>query len=188
VNAFEAIAARRSIRRFRDEPVPRELTEKVLAAACLAPSGKNRQPWRFVVVEADRRAEMLRAMRQGIERARQAGVDLGSSEYTARVMEQAPVTIFVFNDGFRDGDPDSPMVTVDVQSIGAAVENMCLAATELGLGTLWICDVFYACEELRQWLGRHEQMVCAVSLGWPDEQPEPRPRRPWQELTEWPGR
>ncbi len=51
MNTFEAIAARRSIRGFQDKPVPRALIEQVLQAAVQAPSGKNRQPWRFVVVE-----------------------------------------------------------------------------------------------------------------------------------------
>lgn len=109
---------------------------------------------------------------------------LGSSENTARAMEQAPVTIFVFN-----GESVHYAVTdwgvPDLQSLGAAVQNMCLAATDLGLGSLWICDVFYADRELREWLGREDKMVCAVSLGYPAEQPEARPRRPWQEVTTW---
>ncbi|MCK4374337.1 MAG: nitroreductase family protein, partial [Candidatus Brocadiae bacterium] len=72
-------------------------------------------------------------------------------------------------------------------SIGGAIQTMLLAAQEVGLGTLWICDVFYAYEELRAWLGRGDQMVAAVSLGYADEAPGPRPRRPWQEVTEWLG-
>ena len=62
-----------------------------------------------------------------------------------------------------------------------------LAAHELGLGTLWICDVFYAYDGLREWLGRKDQMVAAVSIGYADEAPEARPRKPWQEVTEWMG-
>jgi nitroreductase len=51
METMEAISRRRSIRRFTDAPVPRELVEKVLAAEILAPSAKNRQPWRFIVLE-----------------------------------------------------------------------------------------------------------------------------------------
>ncbi len=188
MEALEAIAARRSIRRFTDESVSRKLVGKVLRAATLAPSGKNRQPWRFIVVDRpEDRAEMVRRMRVGIEAARQEGENLGSSEKTALIMEQAPVTVFVFNARLTDETEDSPMAVVDLQSVGAAVQNMCLAATALGLGSLWICDVFYAYEELREWLGRRDQMVCAVSLGWPDEDPGPRPRMRWEEVTTWLG-
>lgn len=51
----QAISQRRSIRRFEDKPVPRELIEKILYAATLAPSGKNAQPWRFIVLEGKKK-------------------------------------------------------------------------------------------------------------------------------------
>jgi len=187
MDALDAIYGRRSIRRFQDRPVPRELIEQVLAATVQAPSGKNRQPWRFVVVQgAERRAEMVRIMREGIEAARAEGAPLGSSEHTAATMEQAPVTVFVFNGECVNYD-EMDWSGADVQSIGGAVQTMCLASTALGLGSLWICDVFYAVEALTAWLGRQDCMICAVSLGYADETPEPRPRRPWQEVTTWLG-
>lgn len=72
---------------------------------------------------------------------------------------------------------------VDTQSIGAAIQNMLLAAQALGLGTLWICDIFYAYDELHTWLGTDGQMIAAVSLGYPDQSPEPRPRKSVEEVT-----
>ena len=60
-----------------------------------------------------------------------------------------------------------------------------LAAYELGVGSLWICDVFYAYDELTAWLGETHQMIAAVSLGYPDESPGPRPRKPVSEVTTW---
>ncbi len=184
MNTLEAIASRRSIRRFKDEPVSRELVERVLAAAIQAPSGKNRQPWHFVVVQGEKRREMLRVMRTRLAELKAQGVDLGSAEWSAECMEQAPVTIFVFR---PDGGEEAggSMDVVDVQSIGAAIQNMLLAATELGLGTLWICDVFYAYDELRSWLGRDDQMIAAVSIGYPEESPDARPRRPLEDVTTW---
>jgi nitroreductase len=56
VNTRDAIAARRSVRRVKDTPVPDEALQAILTAGTQAPSGKNRQPWRFVVVKSDRRA------------------------------------------------------------------------------------------------------------------------------------
>jgi nitroreductase len=187
MDTFEAIAARRSIRRFKDKPVERAVVEKLLETTCQAPSGKNRQPWRFVVVEGtEQRAEMVRIMREGIEEAHKAGWDLGSSENTASIMAHAPVTIFFFNAAnVDDQDEDAPFFVVDVQSIGGAIQTMLLAAEALGLGTLWICDVFYAYDGLRRWLGRNDQMVAAVSIGYADEAPSARPRTPWQDLTTW---
>jgi nitroreductase len=188
MNTLDAIAGRRSIRKFKSDPVPRELVERVLAATVQAPSGKNQQPWRFVVVSGEARSEMLRILREGIAQRKEDGVDPGSSEWTANCMEQAPATIFVFNGGAPESSgPDEGGNVVDVQSIGGAIQTMLLAAQDMGLGTLWICDVFYAYRELQEWLGRKEQMIAAVSLGYADEAPDPRPRRPWQEVTEWVG-
>jgi len=190
VDTLEAIEQRRSIRKFRDMPVPDEALAKILLAGTLAPSGKNRQPWRFAVVGQDKRAEMVRVMREGIARHKAEGVNVGSSEWTAKVMEQAPITVFVFNEYAEQVQApkdmgDTLMDIVDVQSVGAAIQNMLLAAQDMGIGSLWICDVFYAHEELGAWLGRTRQMIAAVSFGYPDEQPKARPRKTVAEVAQW---
>ena len=183
MNTIEAIAQRRSIRRFKNTPIPDEVIVKILNAAVQAPSGKNRQPWRFVVVKQDKRPEMIRIMREAIDRVKRKGGDIGSSERTANSMEQAPVTIFVFNP-YAEGKKRTSNV-VDTQSVGAAIQNMLLAAQELGIGTLWICDVFYAYDELCAWLGQTHEMIAAVSLGYPDEHPDARRRKSVDEVTVW---
>ncbi len=190
MNTLEAIAARRSIRKYKSGPVPETVLQKILTAATQAPSGKNRQPWRFIVVQGEKRAEMIHLMRTSIARAKERGDDPGSSEWTTNVMEQAPVTVFILNpEGIHPWLAHSVGQNFDdlvnVQSVGAAIQNMLLAAQELGLGSLWICDVFYAYEELLAWLGESCQMVAAVSLGYADEAPAARPRKPVSEVTRW---
>ncbi len=182
MNTLEAIAARRSIRKFKNIPISDEMLQTILTAATQAPSGKNRQPWRFVVVKGDKRSEMVRVMRQGIAKIKAQGEDPGSSEGSVRVMEEAPLTVFIFNpEGLQPWLVHSVGQmfddVVNIQSIGAAIQNMLLAAQELGLGSLWICDVFYAYEELCEWLGEKGEMIAAVSLGYADECPAARPRK-----------
>ncbi len=192
MNTLDAIAARRSIRKFKDTPVSAEDLRCILTAATQAPSGKNRQPWRFVVVQGEQRAEMVRVMRAGITAAKERGEDAGSSEWSAMVMEHAPATIFVIN---PEGTPPwfhhsvGQMFddVVDIQSIGAAIQNMLLSAQDLGLGTLWICDVFYAYEELLAWLGETGELIAAVAVGCADEQPRARSRKPVDSVTRWFG-
>lgn len=188
MNTLDAIAARRSIRQFKDEPIPDEALQAILTAAIQAPSSKNRQPWRFVVVQSDKRAEMVRVMREGMTKLKAQGEDIGSGEWTAQVMEQAPVTIFIFNsEGIHPWLAHSidQMFTdlVNLQAIGAAIQNMLLAAQDLSIGSLWICDVLYVYDELGQWLGEQSEMIAAVSLGYPDESPAARPRKPVNEVT-----
>ena len=190
MNTMETFRQRRSIRAIKPDPIPDEMIRQVIQAGILAPSGSNRQPWHFYVVKENRRGEMMACMEKGIEAARQSGGRLGSSENSARIMSQAPVTVFIFNMQQENkpgpyGPGDLLRNSVDVQSIGACIENMLLAAVDLGLGGLWICDVFMAYNELCEWLGETHQMVAAVSFGYPDESPNARPRKSLDEVTTW---
>lgn len=188
METFDTITKRQSIRKFKADPIPQDVLEKILTAGTLAPSGKNKQPWKFYVVRGEKRAEMIAEMQKGMDRLGSQGINTGSARYTLRVLEQAPATVFVFNPTSRH--PLLPRDTlevyadlVDVQSVGAAIENMLLAATELGVGSLWICDVYFGYEELCAWLGEKGEMIAAVSLGYADHQPRPRPRKSIVDLT-----
>ena len=192
LNTRDAITARRSIRTFKSDPIPADVLQAILTAAIQSPSAKNRQPWRFVVVSGDQRAEMVRLMRQGIAGCKAQGMGTGSAEGSATIMEQAPVTVFVFNPaGLPPWQHHSVGQMFDnltnIQSIGAAIQNMLLAAFDLGVGSLWICDVLFAYEELRAWLGETGTMIAAVSFGYPAESPAARPRKPVSEVTRWMG-
>jgi nitroreductase len=188
MNTLEAIAARRSIRAFKQDEISDDAVERLLAAAIQAPSGKNRQPWRLVTVRGDKRDEMIGVMREAIAAFKARGEDTGSAEWTAKIMERAPLTVFVLNphgiDPWLEHSVDQIFQElVDVQSIGAAIQNMLLAATDLGIGSLWIADVLYAATELKAWLGETGQLVAAVSFGVPDEHPDARPRKPFDEVV-----
>jgi nitroreductase/predicted transcriptional regulator YdeE len=190
MTVFETISNRRSIRQFKSDPIPEETLRQILQAGMLAPSGKNRQPWKFYVVQGDKHAEMIAQMRAGIAHSESQGEGTGSAKNTLAVMEQAPVTVFIFHPfGTPPWSPRSMgerfFDLVDVQSIGAAIQNMILAAEELGLGSLWICDVFNAYEELRTWLGEDSALIAAVSFGVPAEHPVARKRKPFDEVVHW---
>jgi nitroreductase len=188
VDTLDAIAARRSIRRFADRPLDRETIERILTAAIQAPSGKNRQPWRFVVLTDDARTHLADLMDRSCESIRAQGGDVGSAPASAKIVRAAPAVVVVFETKlpeewmeFEDGAR-----LVDAQSVGAAIENMCLAATDLGLGSLWIADVFYAEDPIMNWLADDgERLISAVALGEADEAPAPRPRRPLADVSEW---
>lgn len=185
----EAISKRRSIRRFKPEPIPKELIEQVLEAGTLAPSGKNAQPWEFIVLEGEDKDQIAEFMIKGAEQPEVMGYSTSTAGHTAKVILRAQILIMVYNSRQKRADEFTPLKkpvwSMDIQSIGAAVQNMLLTAVDLGLGGLWICDVFAAQEEISDWLGRDDELVAAVALGWPDQEPAQRPRKPWQQLTHW---
>ena len=191
---LNAIAERRSIRRYKNKAVPRELLEKIVLAGTLAPSSKNRQPWRFIVTAGKAKAEALEAMRKGLEREESAPLLPDSAHYlpgarhTLDIMEQAYAVIFALDPMGSDiREPLSAEGRVyeicNAQSLGAAMENMSLQAAELGLGSLWICDTYFAYSELNEFFGG--EIRAALAVGYADEAPPARPRKPFEEAIEW---
>lgn len=194
---IEAIYQRRSIRWFQDRPVPEEALREILRAGRQAPSPKNRQPWHFLVVSGPAKAGMLAAMDEGLRRAArgegllvpQPGY-LENARFTRRAMSEAPVTVFVMNPEGRPLRGDwSPAEKVrelsDMQAIGAAAENMALAAADLGIGSLWNGNIFFAYDELKRWLRAEGELALALSLGYSAQPPSLRqmPRKPLEALV-----
>jgi nitroreductase len=150
---FEAIKKRYSCRAYQKRPVEPEKIDKILDAARLAPSARNFQDWRFVVVtDKESRAQL------SIAAANQAFV------------AQAPVVIAccsTINHWMRCGQPTPPI------DVAIATEHMALAATSLELATCWIGS-FYP-DQVRQILQipTHIHVIELLTLGYPaDIQPE----------------
>jgi nitroreductase len=196
VNITEAISARRSIRKFLPKKIDQSIIEKIITAGILAPSAKNRQPWKFIIITEKNKNEMIKTIQAGIENEKSGGGLLKNfrefipfAENSVRIMEEAPVTVFVLNTenttALSQTAEEKLFEMANIQSIGAAIENMLLAALEYGIGSLWICDIYFAYNELSRWLNTDRQIVAAVSFGYPDESPPPRPRKGMDVLTGW---
>ena len=194
---LEAICGRRSIRRFSPAPIPRHCLEAILEAGRLAPSSNNRQPWRFAVITEESRAAFLTAFAQGIALTERGGgmfpeqaAKCKAAAHTVEVLRQAPVTVLVLNPfGFEIGCPLTPeehLVELgNAQSIGAALENMALAAYAFGLGSLWIGDIHCAYRAIQDFLQTGEQLVAAMAFGYPEEHPPARPRKKPEDCIRW---
>lgn len=190
MNTLEAISRRRSTREFTDRPIERQTVEKLLQAAVMAPSAKNSQPWRFTVIEGVRRGEFLEIIRKGVANREAEGEEIGTIQWSIRCIEQAPLTILVHNtDGIHPWkarkEHESWWDVATVQSVGAAIQNMLLAATELGLGSLWIADVWEAYSEINAWLEIDNQLVSAVSFGYTDITPPVPARKSPEDVVRW---
>ena len=191
---MDAIYTRRSIRKFRPDALPRDVIDAILDAARVAPSGKNAQPWRFVVLGGESKAAFCACMEAGLQREADAPLlpesrgGLPDAWHTLGIMRQAPVLVAVLN--CCDGSPFAPSSAgervselVNTQSIGAAIQNMLLKAEDLSVGSLWIANTFFAYPELTAFLETERQLVAAVALGYAGEQPNARPRKPLESLV-----
>jgi nicotinate-nucleotide--dimethylbenzimidazole phosphoribosyltransferase len=185
---YAAIAARRDVRRFRPDPVPDDVLDRVLGAAHAAPSVGHSQPWRFVVVR-DRAIRDRAAVLTDRERLRQAAQL--EPDAARRLLDlqlegvrEAPLGVIVCCDRRtpaagvlgRATFPDA-----DVWSCAAAIQNLWLAARAEGLGLGWV--TLFRPEELADLIGLPDGVVTLgwLCLGWPDE----RPPAPGLERAGW---
>lgn len=192
-----SIEERRSIRKYTNQPVEKAVIEEVIRAAALAPSAKNRQPWKYLVYAGAEKEKLVDQMEIGLYREREVSPILPESAFglpdaynTLRIMREAPVILAVLNTNGRNPyeeiDTDHRISEIcDSLSIGASIENLILKATELGLGTLWIANTFFAYPELVEYIGTEYQLVSAIALGYPAEEPNARPRKPLEEILEF---
>ncbi|MDR1216757.1 MAG: nitroreductase [Treponema sp.] len=196
METIAAIENRRSIRRFIDKEIDKNIIEKIMEAGILAPSGKNAQPWKYIVVTGKNKTEMLKAMKEGIENEKSGnGILIPhkqlniAAEYTMKIMEEAPITIFVINTEGKiqltQTIEEKLEEMVNIQSIGASIQNMLLAAFDYGIGSLWICDIYFAYRGLSKWLNTDQQIIAAISFGYANEEPLARPRKKMEEVVEW---
>ncbi len=153
------IQKRRSIRKYKNKEIPKDLLMQILEMARLAPSGANRQPWQLVVVtDAEKKKALVPICKEqkfvGECSAFIAGID----------------------------DPTQKWARVDV---AIAMEHIALAAADKGLGTCWIGA--FDQEKLQAALGVPvgKAVTVGMVLGYPDEAPEARTRKPMSELVRW---
>jgi len=187
----EMIAERRSIRRYQDAPIADGLLDRLLEAACWAPSAHNRQPWRFAVLRAaapkDRLARAMGA-RLARDRARDGDDPAAIARDVARSHARitgAPVVIAVcltLADMDRYPDParaDAERVMA-IQSTAMAVQNLLLAATAEGLGACWMCAPLFCPDSVRAALALPAdwEPQALVTMGRPASAGKPAARRP----------
>ncbi len=185
------VEARRSIRAFTADPVPRTDLDALVEAACLAPAPHHSRPWRFVVVDdADAKARLARGMgaawRYDLERD---GVAAGRIDElvgaSRRRLESAPALVLgcLTWDGL-DHYPDERRRQAELGmallSLGAAVENLMLAATDRGLASCWMAAPIFCPEAARDALALPADWLpqALVLVGRPDPAYAARPRPP----------
>ncbi len=162
MDIIKLIKTRRSIRRYRDEPVADELLEKILDAGRWAPSGLNNQPWRFAVIKDP-------VIKEEVSRL---------TRYE-KIIKGARALIAVFLD-----NAESYHRTKDIQAVGACIQNMLLTTHSLGLGAVWLGEIIKSNEEIKGilGLGRDLELMAVLALGYPDGMPVSSERKELRDL------
>jgi nitroreductase len=190
---YRLLNERRSIRKFKKDSIPREVVERILTAGMEAPSGKNRQNWRFYVLTGEKRDQYLKLSQKswlGIKDILEKRLKPSLYQFTERffyTLGEAPVVILCYS----DNDQDEHYLT-SVGSVYMAVENINLAAIAEDLGSCTMgapleikteVDQFLGVTELPEYKSGNLQLLCGIVLGYPDHDPPKAPRQTEGRIT-----
>ncbi len=144
---LNTIVERRSVREFTTESVPDEVLDQILEAGRWAPSGLNNQPWSFVIIKSAALKDKL-------------------SQFTrdSEVIKAACVLVAVFLDKAKSYNREK-----DIQAVGACIQNMLLAAHDLGWGACWLGEILNQAEKVEKVLKvpRTFELMAVVAIGRP---------------------
>ncbi len=191
----ELIRGRRSVRRFRPDPIPHDMIEQILEAGRWAPSPHGSQPWRFVILTLPEKKQRL-ADAMGSDWERNLAMDGQPSDIIAarlaasrRRVTETPVLILLclcLRDLDRYPDPSRQQaeITMAIQSLGAAAQNCLLMAYRLGLDAGWMCAPLFCPQIVREVLGLDADLIphALLQVGYAAADPKRRERRPLSDL------
>ncbi|MFO7693475.1 MAG: nitroreductase family protein [Vicinamibacterales bacterium] len=201
----ELVERRVSVRQFRPDPVPPQHVREMVRLAGLAPSPNNQQPWRFIAVT---RRPLLQEMADAVRSRLRTLLPVAMSEDARRSAQRvewfstffadAPLVMAVTRQPYDSviaravagSSPSGADINAmrgypDVQSVGAAIEHLLLAATGLGYGTCWLSGPLVARDALEALLGVEapQQLAALVAIGVPAAPPAgSHDRRPVDEI------
>ncbi|MEW6515322.1 MAG: nitroreductase family protein [candidate division FCPU426 bacterium] len=185
---LETIKARHSIRRFTGQAVPEAELMALLEAANNAPSAHNQQSWRFIIIRGRKKAELAELINRkssGFPREVSALLRMAS-----RTIACAPISIAVINTGelvdqgarFFPADLECArdfFRIMEIQSSAAAVENLLIAATSLGLASVWLGILYLIKEDVLAWLEEPRgEFMAVIPMGYPSRSSTGPRKRP----------
>jgi len=165
---LDVIQERKSIRRYKEDSLPEDVLHRILDSARLAPSGKNFQPWKFILVRDAKMKEKLAAVSRG-----------------QTFIAKAPIIVVACGFPERSYQRQGNYMSSWVIDVSIAVEHLMLQAQEEGLGTCWIGA--FEEKDVKKLLDipSEVKVLALTPLGYPDEVPKDRGRKPLSEIVSY---
>jgi len=172
---MKEIEARRSIRKYKSVEIDKKIVDRLIEGARLAPSGNNRQPWHFILVTN-------RETREKIARTAHSQTWMLTAPLFIVCIADIKARMESDDEFYVDEETASFELKRAIRDTSIAIGHILLEAVSLGLGTCWIG--WYTQKEIRPILGIPEDkfVLGIITVGYPDEAPEPRPRKGVNEI------
>ncbi len=168
MSILDVMRKRHSIRKYKDDPVPGDVFDRVMEAARLAPSGKNFQPWKFIVV-----------------RDRDLKARLAEASCNQKFIADAPVIIAACGYPDQSYQKQGNYMTSWTIDVAAAVEHLMLQACEEGLGTCWIGAFDEQQVKMILDVPENVRVLALTPLGYPAQESRDRGRKSLGEIVSY---
>ena len=176
----EIINNRRSARLFTDDVISNKQIEKILQSGCSAPSARNRQPWKFYVLNDEQKNHIMNML---FEWDKLNPKEKTSVKGSAEQIKTANKMIMIYSDNYKSKSKNKNYKKPDYISLGCAIENMSLQAVNLGLGSCILCDTSYIENEINEYLGiRDFEQICGFIIGSPIYNYPPKTKKNLKDL------
>ncbi|MFH1519787.1 MAG: nitroreductase family protein [Candidatus Omnitrophota bacterium] len=161
MDILELIKTRRSVRKFKNKDVSREIINDILEAGRWAPSGLNNQPWKFMILEAERKNSLAECTKY------------------SQIVKNADKLILVFFDQENSYNRDK-----DLMAIGACIENMLISIHSKGLGACWLGEILNQKTQIHKLLKtpKNLELAAVLALGYPLDSPRGARRKKLKDL------
>lgn len=161
MNIFEE---RKSVRSFSNKKVDEKVLLEILEAARVAPSAKNRQPWKFCILSDKQKTEVVDLFYKTLieNNTEETGIA------TVKILRQCSKVVLVFMD-YKEIEREGLSLIPYYLSVGASIENALLKATELGVGSLWIYDMIAIKDEILKMFYPEGMFISALAFGYEDK-------------------
>ncbi len=174
------ITTRRSARLFTNKDVSNAEIEKILQSGCYAPSARNRQPWKFYILDDNQKEHIMNML---FEWDKLNPKERTSVKGTAEQIKTANKMIMIYTNIYKSKAKNGDYKKADYLSLGCAIENMSLQAVNLGLGSCILCDTLYIANEIDEYLGiKNFEQICGFIIGNPIYNYPPKVKKKLEDL------
>jgi len=193
VEILELIKKRRTIRKYKKKQIPKKILNKIIEAGRWAPSAENTQPWRFIILkEGEIKSNFIKKIKKEVYSEKFLTSVNVLLKRSIKIIEEAPIIILVYNTHtFLEKVKklgkvyEKPAYLSEIQSISAAIENMFLATTSLGIGMCWFNFPLLIKDEIEKFFKTKDELIAILTLGYPQEKGKRSKRKPISETVKY---
>ena len=190
---LELIKKRRTIRKYKKKQIPKKILNKIIEAGRWAPSAENTQPWKFIILkEGEIKSNFIKKIKKEVYSEKFLTSVNVLLKRSIKIIEEAPIIILVYNTHtFLEKVKklgkvyEKPAYLSEIQSISAAIENMFLAATSLGIGMCWLNFPLLIKDEIEKFFKTKDELVAILTLGYPQEKGKRSKRKSISETVKY---